>query len=169
MDGEDVGADTGCGEWLTSLGLGRFTPAFIREELTWRDVPSLTDEDLRDVIGIDRAEERARFLAAATTAAASTASDLELGVGWRNQTREGYDNQRQPRKKRKSAPRRTGIATAASSPGGGGGGGSGGGGGDVVGDGSGFDRGRSVAGSASLSDAEEEWLMRGNMLSLIHI
>lgn len=69
-DDDGAGHDGSCSAWLASVGLARFASAFVREELWMRDVPDLTDEDLRDAVGMTRAEDRAIFLAAAAEAAA---------------------------------------------------------------------------------------------------
>ena len=140
-DGDRNRGDTGFGEWLASLGLVRFAPAFFREELTSDDLPSLTDEDLRDVIGMDIAAERARFLAAAAAGSAippPMASDPWSGSI--NQFHESNDSQPQPRKR----------------PHGGVGGGGGG-------DGEGVGEARLVNTTSPYDVEEEERLLRGNI------
>ena len=53
------------GAWLASVGLEHHAPAFAREELTLADLPLITEDDLRDVVGMTDPEEVSRFARAA--------------------------------------------------------------------------------------------------------
>lgn len=53
------------GAWLASIGLEHHDPAFAREELTLADLPLITEDDLRDVVGMTDPDEVSRFARAA--------------------------------------------------------------------------------------------------------
>ena len=71
------GASSGgaCEAFLRRLGLARYAPAFAREALFSSDLPSLTPEDLRDVLGVRDERDVAAILAAARSGPGPPSSD----------------------------------------------------------------------------------------------
>lgn len=58
------GVAASCDAFLDRHGLARYAPAFAREALFPSDLPSLTREDLRDVLGVRDERDAATFFAA---------------------------------------------------------------------------------------------------------
>jgi len=78
-------------EWLDGLGLGRYAPAFVENEVDWEILPRLTADDLREM-GVVAVGHRRRLLEAiaalATPVPASAAAPAPPGSplcasGWR--------------------------------------------------------------------------------------
>ena len=59
-----AGGGASCDAFLNRHGLARYAPAFAREALFPSDLPSLTREDLRDVLGVRDERDAATFFAA---------------------------------------------------------------------------------------------------------
>jgi hypothetical protein len=59
-----AGGGASCDAFLDRHGLARYAPAFAREALFPSDLPSLTREDLRDVLGVRDERDAATFFAA---------------------------------------------------------------------------------------------------------
>ncbi len=53
-------------EWLDGLGLGRYAPAFVENEVDWEILSKLTADDLREM-GVVAVGHRRRLLAACRT------------------------------------------------------------------------------------------------------
>ena len=68
-----------CGAWLASVGLFRFAPAFAREELTMEDAKTLTEEELRDVLGVESAADIRTLMASIAALKATTVERLAPG------------------------------------------------------------------------------------------
>ena len=61
-------------EWLDGLGLGRYAPAFVENEVGWEILPRLTSDDLREM-GIVAVGHRRQLLEA-------IAASFRSGASW---------------------------------------------------------------------------------------
>ena len=74
-----AGGGASCDAFLDRHGLARYAPAFAREALFPSDLPSLTREDLRDVLGVRDERDAATFFAA-VRGSRSFATDGSVGA-----------------------------------------------------------------------------------------
>ena len=61
------------GDWLLSLGLHRYEPAFRENDIEWGSLPRLTEDDLKDM-GVVLSSHRRRLLDAIAALAAAQAA-----------------------------------------------------------------------------------------------
>src|SRR3954451_9583502 len=64
-------------EWLDTLGLRQYQPAFEQNAITWELVPELTDQDLRE-LGVSALGHRKQWL---RTIRARHAEELQVSTG----------------------------------------------------------------------------------------